>query len=357
MAGSRSSRRRLGATLAASAAALLVAELAVRAAPERFGLPSDWSEPSAPANFEARPHLLYTHRSAAEATNGRGFNAPAWPGERQPDTLRVLALGASTTESGNEQGFGGSFPAYLEAGLNQYLGDAPESRRVEVVNLGMAGWTTAESLVHWFLAAKDLAPDLVLIHHAVNDVAPRMWPGFRSDYAHYRQPFELRPRGGLARVSALFAALAGRAEAPTLDDAVVRPLTSAAAALAPAGRATFRRNVLSIGRDARAEGAAVCLITLPVAPRETFPSPDLDLYREGVAEHNDVLREVAAAEDFMLADLDALARGEEADNPLLSEAFIDLVHVSPDGNLWKALAVGAALSRQWEPLVAVERGR
>ncbi|QDU68741.1 SGNH/GDSL hydrolase family protein [Engelhardtia mirabilis] len=345
-----SRRRPLLAVALGLAAALLAAELVVRLAPERFGLPPSWNSVQAGApDFEARPHLLYTHRPADPAVNERGFLGAEWPGEKGAGVLRVLCLGASTTEVGNDGGPEASYPFFLERGLNPYFEGSGES--VEVVNLGLAGWTTAETLVHWFLAAKDLEPDLVLIHHAANDVAPRMWPGFRSDYAHYRRPWSLeRGDRGLFSGSALVAAIAGAPPTPTLDDAVVRPKRSEVAELAPAGRAAFRRNVESIARDATAQGARVALVTLPIASRAQFGSADLEPWRMGIAEHNDELRSLCAQEGYLLIDLAAEA---EAGHELLDGAFIDLVHVDADGNLWKALAIGAALAQGWEPFARV----
>ena len=37
--------------------------------------------------------------------------------------------------------------------------------------------------LHSRVAAQE--PDVVLIHHAANDVLPRLWPGFEEDYAHF----------------------------------------------------------------------------------------------------------------------------------------------------------------------------
>lgn len=348
-------RRRALLALAAALAALVAAELVVRLAPETFGLPPTWNSvrAGAPA-FEPRPHLLYAHRSGADGVNARGFRAPEWPAGRDPATLRIACLGASTTESGNDGGHPASYPFFLERGLDQLLEHSGSDRRVEVINLGMAGWTTAETLVHWFLAAKDLAPDLVLIHHAANDVAPRLWPGFRSDYAHYRRPWSLRGPGGPLAGSALATALLGAPPEPTLDDVVVRPNPDESGELAPEGRDAFRRNVASIARDAVAGGATVGLVTLPLAPRERFDAASLEPWRAGIAEHNAVLRELAAEGGFLLIDL---AREAEAGHALLDGAWIDLVHLTPDGNLWKALAIGAALTEGWAPLAELADAR
>ena len=46
------------------------------------------------------------------------------------------------------------------------------------MNVGITGWTTAETLVNYFLVVQDLSPDIVLIHEAVNDAEPRVGPAF-----------------------------------------------------------------------------------------------------------------------------------------------------------------------------------
>ena len=148
----------------------------------------------------------------------------------------------------------------------------------------MAGWTTAETMVNYFLVVQDYAPDIVIIHEAPNDVDPRRWPGFRTDYSHYRKPWSgvqySLPYRLLVRWSDLFAA--SQLRNPSAFDilAVVnRPPTGTlprnVADRLPAETAVaFRRNVRPSPEHARLRGGRVVLATVPYdrwPPRRRLP--------------------------------------------------------------------------------------
>jgi hypothetical protein len=80
---------------------------------------------------------------------------------------RVACLGGSTTEGGNPQGRGGSYPPLLEVALEERTG-----RDFEVLNAGISSWTTNEMLVAWFLTIQDFQPDLVVLHEASAGAVP-----------------------------------------------------------------------------------------------------------------------------------------------------------------------------------------
>jgi hypothetical protein len=358
------SRRRVTAVMLSALLAVAAVEVLLRFAPQVLGLdPQALSQLRAAAQGEGlldyapAPHVVYTHPRSGPSTNAAGFLGPEQPRAKPPDTLRILCLGGSTTESGNDGSFHGSWPYFLEVGIAQELLRGLESPRVEVQNLGLAGWTSAETLVHWFLRARDHGPDLVLIHDGVNDVAPRQFAGFTPDYSHYRRSWRSPLGDGFERWAvahwATFAALRLRRGLPTLDQAVrATDRGREGGGLEPDGRRVFRRNVECVLRDARSLGAQVGLITHPV--RAPAPGEEGDPWRVGIAEHNQVLRELAAEHGCLLIDLEVLA----AQDPQgLQPYFRDLVHLEPPGNLWKALHVGAVLAEGWEPLREARAGQ
>jgi hypothetical protein len=130
--------------------------------------------------FEARAYTNYQRPRAA--SNGFGFRDRPWPVERTPGVPRILCLGGSTTEGRKDD----AYPLWLEQTLERRAG-----RDFEVLNAGMAGWTSAEMLVAWFLSLQDLDPDVVVLHEAVNDLEPRFYTGFRADYTHWRVPIRI----------------------------------------------------------------------------------------------------------------------------------------------------------------------
>lgn len=293
------------------------------------------------AQYVAHPYVVYMRNPADPHVNALGFLDREFSRQKPAGALRIACLGSSTTEGGNSAHREGSYPYFLARILEERSG-----RTVETLNFGMAGWTTAEMLVNYFLVVQDFSPDLVLIHEAVNDVEPRAWPGFASDYSHYRQPWQdvrfSRAYRLLVQVSDAFAAAQmRRTEAFGLGAAVNRPVEGRyrfdGANLPPETAAPFRRNVRTIAEHVRLRGGQPVLITMPY---DAERAQDLAPFRAGLDEHNALLRELARDEGFLLVDLDALAR-RQPDG--LHARFLDLVHMTPEGNRFKAEAIAEAL--------------
>ncbi len=58
---------------------------------------------------------------------------------------------------------------------------------VECVNAGVAGYTSAASLIEFLIRGIDLKPDILLIYHNINDAwTCQMVDGFKFDYSHVR---------------------------------------------------------------------------------------------------------------------------------------------------------------------------
>jgi lysophospholipase L1-like esterase len=292
------------------------------------------------ALHEPRPHVLYARPPGVPGVNSLGFNDDEFRVARTPGTLRIACLGSSTTEGGNPEGHEGSYPRQLQQILQERT-----AGKVEALNFGMAGWTTAEEMVNYFLVVQDYAPDVVIIHEAANDVDPRRWPGFRNDYSHYRKPWtEVHyslPYRILVRFSDVFAASQLKTAAFDLQSLVTRapqgPLRDADGRLPPETAVAFRRNVLTVAEHARAHGGQVVLATVPYDPQGGEA-----VYREGIDEHNRILRELAAADGFVLADVDARGRALPGGT---HRFFLDLVHMTPEGNAFKAQVIADAMMK------------
>lgn len=293
------------------------------------------------ALHEPRPYVLYARPPGVPGVNSLGFNDDEFRVARTPGTLRVACLGSSTTEGGNPEGHEGSYPRLLQRLLRERTG-AP----VEVLNFGMAGWTTAETMVNYFLVVQDFEPDVVVIHEAVNDVDPRRWPGFRADYSHYRKPWTgahySLPYRLLVRSSDVFAALElRRADGFDLQSLVTRPprgpLRDSGGTLPPDTAAAFRRNVRTIAEHVRARGGRVVLATVPYDPQ---PGAGDAVYRAGIDDHNRILRQLAREDGLVLADVDARGRARAGGT---HPFFLDLVHMTPEGNRFKAEVIAEAM--------------
>ena len=70
----------------------------------------------------------------------------------------------------------------------------------EVINAGIPGWTTAESLINLHFRVLELSPDMVIICHAVNDTfAMRRDEEGKTDYSNFRKICDYRPPGAANR--------------------------------------------------------------------------------------------------------------------------------------------------------------
>lgn len=301
--------------------------------------------------YEARAYTNF-QRSATNS-NSFGFLDSPWTRARTAGVPRIVCLGSSTTEGGNPLGIQGSYPHLLERTL-----EARTGRDFEVLNAGISGWTSAEMLVAWFLTLQDFAPDVVVLHAAVNDLPPRFLSDFRADYSHWRKPIQTRTVHGLeawlvrwSNLYVYYRLRGGRApdiEAVSTDSSGPKVPELAEGRLPHETSLSFRRNIAAIARAARADGRQVVLMTMPTSPRADV----LPFWRHGIEENNQHLCELCSEHGCLLVDAAQAFRSR----PELNEQFIDLVHLQAPGNQAKAELVAEALS-SWISSLSTEDAR
>jgi hypothetical protein len=103
--------------------------------------------------------------------------------------------------------------------------------------------------------------------------------------------------------------------------------------------------VLTICEHASSKGAAVLLMTMPMRPPTAEDRRLRALTYSGVAEHNEILRELAREHGWMLADAERVF----AEQPELAHEFTDTVHLKQRGNRAKAQCVIDVLVAEWLP--------
>ncbi len=319
------------AALAAVVLALGVAELGVRVFRGPLGIERSalWDVRGWVCHGQSRylpkAYVGWVFDPARPETNTSGFIGPELARERTSGVPRVACLGGSTTAGNVYHGYEGSYPGALAAVLGERLG-----RPVEVLNFGVAGWTSAESLVNWVLNAQDYRPDVVVIHHAINDVFPRLGAGFRSDYTHFSRPWieERRswPVRFLTRWSDLYALWQLRSHEFRLDEHVGVPHDHLTEELRPETAAAFRRNLATLGELVAARGGTPVYMTMPWNGEPRWADPVLVL---GMQEHNALARALAEERGWPLLDL-------ASRQPDLQPFFVDGVHLTPEGNRRKA---------------------
>lgn len=346
------SRRRLGRGLLVSGITLLVLALGAEwvfrglASPESRSRAEDarayWLDGRV-KGFVGHPHTAFRRPMGASVPgfNTHGFHDREWAVDRDPDVVRILCLGGSTTEGGADGSGVDAFPRQLELYLNHVT-----ERRFEVFNCGISGWTTAETLVAYFLLLQDFRPDVVILHHAVNDVAARLGAEFRPDYGHFRKVWETPRLGSLDRLltrhSDLYLWLRrGRGELPHIGDLISRS-PQPGAGLVPETRSSFVRNIQTVADHARGRGALVVLATMPLSPEVVAERPN-NVHAQGAREHNELLRGLVAENGYLLCDLEQIAL---RDPVTWGPQFADLVHLSSQGNVLKTRALAELLLAQ-----------
>ena len=286
--------------------------------------------------YAPRTYVGYTLNPKAPGINSEGYRDHEFPLERTPGVPRIACIGASTTEGSMAEG-GRSFPLHLRNILK-----GKRSITAEVFNFGVSGWTSAESLVNYNLSVQDYQPDLVIIHHSINDVRPRLWPNYKTDYTHFRHSwtsddFSDFDQFMIEHSEAYAALMLGHLKNWSLGARVnVDPPVGPDVWKSPAPETArgFIRNIRTLVRLVRANGGVPLITTMPIATESPFYDNAFGkLIREGVIDHNQRLRQLAHDEGVLLLDMDEIWR---SDPDIYAGHFIDHVHVNSHGNLLKA---------------------
>jgi hypothetical protein len=61
-------------------------------------------------------------------------------------------------------------------------------------NAGLPYGTSAKLMIQYLQVGKFKNPHLVIFHEGGNDVAPLLFPNYRTDYAHFRKSSALTAR-------------------------------------------------------------------------------------------------------------------------------------------------------------------
>lgn len=266
--------------------------------------------------------------------NNYGFLGRDFRAEKPDGTVRIAAMGGSTTASG--------YPAILE----RYLNEQREDRSItfEALNLGQGWYTTAHSLVNFVLNVVDFSPDYVIIHHAWNDrMARDAGDDFRSDYSHALKAFDPPPI--IDKYPIRFSVLYRYVKSKFTDEppwaflgpAVQRERDFVSPPYQDLGELRmFERNIRTIIDLAKLNGIRAVLTTQP-------HSTDPDILYGQTAPHisqcNDVLREVATSygDEILFVDLDRMMTGR------MDELFRDVGHLHETGRRFKAEEIGKVI--------------
>jgi hypothetical protein len=124
-------------------------------------------------------------------TNNLGYRGPDVERAKAPGTLRVVALGGSST-MGPGVPVQRTFVHRLAGLLRPHLRPGRGQQRVEAINAGVDGYTSRQGLFSYFRDIRTLEPDLLLVAFDVNNV---FQPTSALQASSWRPPKKLEDRG------------------------------------------------------------------------------------------------------------------------------------------------------------------
>ena len=368
----RSSVRRLGCLAGGSVALTLLAlEMALRLWLALFAPPDMRAVYTASPHsmrrqliFSGAPYVNYVltpnYQSGLNRHNSLGYRGAEIAVPKPEGVFRIVALGGSTTYGQGIEDWRLAYPAQLERILREDYGYAG----VEVVNAGVHGYASWDSLANFAFRVLDLEPDLIIVYHGINDLAARMVdPAYYDGLNRARGVWQEAPDLQLYIPSVLYRLTAiklGWMENPTwllwkLEE--MEPIASCpyeqtcvlagltdGEILAANPPLYFERNLRNLISLAQANDVQVALSSWAYFP-DAIPGREAGGYmtapfrQEGIAEQNAILAELASTMGVNYYDL-------LANMPYATAYWIDGIHVTAAGAREQAAEYAAFLVEQ-----------
>ena len=306
--------------------------------------------------------------------NHLGFRGDDVSAEKPEDTFRIVAVGGSTTYSVHVEDYRDSYPNLL----NDYLHNAGFDS-VEVINAGVAGYSSYDNLISISFRVLPLEPDLIIIYQGFNDidkrfvypsarylgdnsgaeapsisdrVMPGIWEystylrilGIRAGYIHSHGELDLHGnRMAQSNYSLEFKRQVNRGTYPSgiFEEA------SAGKMLADNPPIHFQRNLVTMLGISESHNVDVLLVTMVLSKdfhartgsaRGKFYSNEV--LQSAMAQHNDITRRIAESTETPLFDMAI----EFPDDPAL---LTDGLHMNAEGNRVRAQLIGDFVVREF----------
>lgn len=179
--------------------------------PGQCGLNSKY-EPHHYLNYHGTPN--YQSEDNLNMHNSLGFRGPEIETPKPEDIYRIVTVGGSTTYSTGVANWEDDFARKLQKNLQ----DTYNYSSIEVINAGLGGWNSWESLINLEFNVINLEPDLIIIYHGANDVHARILnpTNYKSDNSGLREQWEF-PKTPLIFKSILARILSGTKPVSLID--------------------------------------------------------------------------------------------------------------------------------------------
>jgi hypothetical protein len=242
--------------------------------------------------------------------NSLGYRNKEFPVKKPDGVFRIAVLGGSTTYNIGIDDNDKTFTAQLEKILREKYG----YKNVEVINAGVGGYNSWETLINLEFRVLDIDPDLVIEYEGANDVHARFVDpiSYRGDDSGRRKQWE-NPSTSFLEYSALLRVVlrktgltsqVGILKFVTPDTAYKRGSLARHNPMELLDKnppVYFRRNLDNMVAIARANNVDIMFATWAYStdPEDYASTP---YYQRGFDEHNAVMKEVALNNEIPLFD-------------------------------------------------------
>ncbi len=272
--------------------------------------------------------------------------------ERRPGTLRIVALGGSTTYGHAFRDARNVWPDIVGERLASSNGV-----EIDTINAGVISYTTFELLGVAMMWLPEFQPDIVTVHTGFNDAFSVGFPdeggpdntSFRHSWTYTPVPDLVRTAMRLSysiRVSGMRWFTEKGYLIGDMTTSMQFPLPSMDQVRENARGATgkyFRRNLETLITLIRRTGATPVLINMPMNPaKEKGMGPYYDAVSDAIVRNNRIMAEVGDQEGVVVADLFNQMRD--------AGLFLDAGHVNSRGMERKAQIITETL----QPIVRQE---
>jgi lysophospholipase L1-like esterase len=283
--------------------------------------------------------------------NALGLRGPETTREKPPGIYRIICIGGSTTFGTGATSDDKAYPARLQQALNHLAdtGHAPEGLRYEVLNGGVSGYNSIDSLINLELRLLELQPDAVIDYDAANDARIIQTRDFEPDYSNYRRPPPIVELSALDRFllghCRLYAHLVRGTDPEqqlgAMADWVFVPdfekkTVSSHLWINEYGLTVFARNLRSICAVTRSAGAQPVLQTFAVRMADDPKFPEMGPFLKRA---NQVIRDVGAELDVPVLPTAEALTGQ-------AQLYDDWMHFNDNGEVEHARAVANAALEQ-----------
>lgn len=132
----------------------------------------------------------YLSEDGLNQHNSYGFRGPEIETPKPEGRFRIVTIGGSTTYTVEVRDWRKDFARQLEKSLKEDY----QYNNIEVINAGLGGWNSWESLLNLQLNVLDVQPDLIIVYHNINDIEARLVhpDSYSSDGSGRRQQWNKR---------------------------------------------------------------------------------------------------------------------------------------------------------------------